>query len=58
MAELPKKPVTRPQFVGDSANESLNFPTFKVNVPAPTKVAATSQTRDQAQDPVAKLKGK
>jgi hypothetical protein len=54
MGEPPKKPTTRPYFVGDSAN----FPTFNVNVPAPTKGAATSLPKAQAQAPAEKPKGK
>jgi hypothetical protein len=53
MAETPKRPVTRPSLGMDSAN----FPTFKVNVPAPTKSAATSPPKAQAPAPAAKPKG-
>jgi hypothetical protein len=54
MAELPKAPTTRPSLGMDSAN----FPTFKVNVPAPTKSAATATPKAaQAQAPAAKPKG-
>jgi hypothetical protein len=52
MAEPPKKPITRPHFVGDSAN----FPTFKINVPAPTRAAGTSPPKAPAQAPMAKPK--
>jgi len=58
MAETPKKPTTRPYFVGDTVgSDSANFPIFKVNVPAPTRSAATSPPKAQAQAPAAKPKG-
>jgi|HubBroStandDraft_3_1064219.scaffolds.fasta_scaffold1927843_2 hypothetical protein len=53
MAEPPKRPTARPHLGMDSAN----FPTFKVNVPAPTKSAAAAPPKAQAQAPVAKPKG-
>jgi hypothetical protein len=53
MAEPPKKSTARPHFVGDSAN----FPTFKVNVQAPTKNAATSTPKAQTQAPAENPKG-
>jgi hypothetical protein len=54
IATRPKKPDTGPHFAGDSAN----FPTFNVNVPAPTKGTATSSPKDRAQAPAGKPKGK
>ncbi len=51
MAEPPKNPTARPSLGMDSAN----FPTFRVNVPAATKSAATSPPKAQA--PAAKPKG-
>ena len=53
MAEPPKQPAPRPYFIGDSAN----FPTFKVNVPAPTKSAAAAPPKALAPAPAAKPKG-
>jgi hypothetical protein len=58
MAETPKKPITRPYFVDETVSiNSANFPTFKVNVPAPTKSAATSPPEAQAPAPGVKPKG-
>jgi hypothetical protein len=52
MAEPPKKPTT-----STYRHDSANFPTFKVNVPAPTKSAAVSPPKVQAPAPAAKPKG-
>jgi len=58
MAEPPKRDATRPNFVGDTfRHDSANFPTFKVNVPAPTRPAAAATPKAQAQAPAAKPKG-
>jgi len=54
MAETPKRP-SRAQGIG---MDSANFPTFKVNVPAPTKGAASSLPKAHTQAPAAKPMGK
>jgi hypothetical protein len=58
MAELPKKDPTRPHIVGDVVrNDSANFPTFKVNVPAPSRSVASPLPKAQGEAPAAKPKG-